>query len=521
MAPYFRAAYDSLLRPLLAAGLLGGCQVPAPLAGPPPRPLTRRLPAAQVLADLVLFQRIKEAADAGLYKYHAKAQLDSAFTAARAQVRGPLTVPQVYRLVAGLTDYEGSLHNDTALPDSVARALHAETAFFPYPLAQVAGRVVLNTARAPLPLGAVVHSINGISAGRLGRELGRYYTTDGVNLSGKTVGFAADFPEYYRLEYGLQSAFTVCYSAPGRPDTLRRTLPAVTYASYEQAFSARHSQPLDQAFFDDPPAQYTFELLPTQHAAVLTLSTFDIGEDDTPGHRRYARFLDSCFALLRRTPAIASLLVDVRANGGGDDNNDMLAFSYLVHRPFREHRQARVRFGRVPYRQYLTVAHDTAERAALVAEAERELRTDFEPGPAGQQRENPAGNLVFQPRPNRFRGRLYLLISPRVASAGSMFAAMVRGNTPAVVLGEETMGGYYGHTGHHTLAYTLPYSGVQTSFAWVDLVQDVPPRASQPPGRGTLPDYAVAQSLTDFLANRDTQFRFALRLIARQPNKCN
>ena len=53
--------------------------------------------------------------------------------------------------------------------------------------------------------------------------------------------------------------------------------------------------------------------------------------------------------------AITSLLVDVRANGGGDDNNDMLAFSYLARRPFHEHRAARVAFGRVPYRRYLTV----------------------------------------------------------------------------------------------------------------------------------------------------------------------
>jgi hypothetical protein len=48
----------------------------------------------------------------------------------------------------------------------------------------------------------------------------------------------------------------------------------------------------------------------------------------------------------------------------------------------------------------------------------------------------------------------------------------------------------------------------------------VPLRASQPAGRGVLPDYAVSQSMPDFLANQDTQLRFALDLIARpRPNR--
>jgi hypothetical protein len=97
-----------------------------------------------------------------------------------------------------------------------------------------------------------------------------------------------------------------------------------------------------------------------------------------------------------------------------------------------------------------------------------------------------------------------------------MFAAMVRGNTSAVVIGEETMGGYYGHTGHGSLDYTLPHTGIGVTFFRVDLVQDVPWQSRQPVGRGVLPDYAVSQSLADFLANRDTQLQFALQLIARK-----
>jgi hypothetical protein len=281
-----------------------------------------------------------------------------------------------------------------------------------------------------------------------------------------------------------------------------------------EAFQARHSKPSDHDFFAPAKQPYTFRLLPHQPTAVLTLNTFTIGEDGTAGHKKYQAFLDSCFWLLRRSPAVTNLLIDARANGGGDDDNDMVAFSYVARAPFRENKASAVGFARVPYRQYLSFEKDTTERADLVREIEQELRTDFNLGADGKLHENAEVNPDFQPKQHRFRGNLYLLISPRIASAGSMFAAMVRGNTNAVVIGEETMGGYYGHTGHTAVEYRLPNSGIHISFSIVDLVHDVPVKATQPPGRGIMPDYLVTQSLEDFLANRDTQMEFALKLIA-------
>lgn len=494
--------------------LVAGCQPPTSPQSAPAL-LTRRLLKAQVLADLTLFQRVKESAHAGIYKYRTKAQMDSAFAAARAQVTDQMTVVDVYKLVVAVTDFEGSLHNDTFLPRALLKEVAAQPVFFPYPLKEIAGQVVLNTAHAPIPLGAVVLSVNGIGARRLVRELGKYYTTDGFNQTGKRIGFASAFPQYYRLEYGPAPRFVVRYTRPARPaDTLTQTLPAVTYPVYQAAFEARHSKPSDEVYFDEPPHKYTFERRPDQATAVLTVNTFGLGEDSTAGHKKYAAFLDSCFRLLRRSPAITNLLVDVRANGGGDDDNDMLTFSYLASAPFRENKGSTVNFRRVPYRRYLSFEKDTSERTTRAQEFERELGTDFTGGPDGKLHENAKGNPVFQPQPARFRGRLYLLISPRIASAGSMFTAMVRGNTRAVLIGEETMGGYYGHTGHGPLEYTLPNTQIQTVFFRVDLQQDVPARATQLPGRGIMPDYPVTQSYADFMANRDTQLAFARQLMA-------
>ena len=94
-----------------------------------------------------------------------------------------------------------------------------------------------------------------------------------------------------------------------------------------------------------------------------------------------------------------------------------------------------------------------------------------------------------------------------------MFGAIIRGRTSAVVVGQESGGRYYGHT---SVQYQFPRTGIITQFAIVDLDQDVPLHADQPRGRGVMLDYPVTKTEADFLANRDTQLEFALRLVAER-----
>jgi len=110
---------------------------------------------------------------------------------------------------------------------------------------------------------------------------------------------------------------------------------------------------------------------------------------------------------------------------------------------------------------------------------------------------------------------VYLLISPRVASAGSLFAALLAGNENTVTVGEETMGGYYGHNGHTPLSYRLPHSKLVTEFSIDNIEQDVPLKSNQRYNRGVIPDYKVAQGFQDFLDHRDVQLEFVLELIKK------
>ena len=487
-------------------------QAPAPVA---PAALTRPLSRAAVLADLRLFQRIQEQANAGLYKYHSKAQLDSAFAAAQARVTASPTLLEVYQLVAGLTDFAGSLHSDTLLPDSVSSALSQQTAFFPWPVKWVAGGLRLDYAGTTLPVGTELLTINDVAAADLLRTLGRYYTTDGFNQTGKLAGVSEYFARYFYLHYGPAAAFRVTYRLPGEATLRQQCFAAASYATVEQRYRHRHSTALDPAAALPGARPYRFRVVGP--AAVLTLPSFDIGDNaHSPAHRVYRRFLDSCFTAVGAAPAIKGVVVDVRGNGGGTDPNDLLTFSYLARQPYRENREATVLFQNIPYGRYLLTDHQGARRWLEKRQLQRELRREFRPAADGRYHQRASDNPLYQPSALCTQKPVYLLIDGRVASAASLFSALVRGNTPAVVIGEETMGGYYGHTGHTPVAYQLPNTGIITKFSLVDLQQDVPPRASQPAGRGVLPDYEVTQSLDEFIAGRDPQLALALKLLAEQ-----
>lgn len=496
---YQRLGFLAILL-LLRATTVAQPSLPATLAAPRP------LQALQ--QDFDLFQRIYEAANPSIYRYHTRQQLDSAFTTTRRQLKGSTTLLEFYRLLYGITAYTGSLHSDNYLPAAVDSILKASPGYFPYPVQLLAGQLRLNTSAAPLPLGSELVRINGHSVTELRKQLGIFATTDGYNQTGKDYLISTHFARYYYLAYGPCATFRLAYQAPYQADTTQLLVAAVPYATYAQRYEQRHSAALET---DVPP--YRVALLDSLHTALLMVNTFDLGSSDEPSQRRYARFLDSTFQWLRATPTVRQLIVDVRQNTGGDDPNDLLLFSYLATHRFRENRRAFTNFRQVPYPNYF-VEESPGDRAELT----QELMEEHGPARRGRhwlkRREHP----YWHPNPRAFRGQVYLLISPAVASAGSLFASLVRSQRGPIILGQETMGGYYGHTGHTPVEYELPATKLRIKFSIVDLEQDVHQRRRFPRGRGVLPDYEVTPSLADFLLNKDATLQSILQLIKQRSN---
>lgn len=313
-------------------------------------------PKEKMEKDLALFRAIREQANSGVYKYRTKAQIDSIYKWADRQIEQANTFLDFYHILLTITDFEGSLHNDTSLPTKLYQSLKDETnGYFPLPIKMIAGKVLVNFKEGELPLGSEIISINDHDIQDIIPNFYKYYTTDGFNTSGKRIGINARFAAYFRLHYGKQEVFVVKYKPYQGHETLTKNLSSIGYKAYFKRFIKRHSSPIDNRdykSFDLPSEIYQFKQL-NASTALLTVNSFSIGGNSAdPKHLAYVAFLDSCFQSIQDNPQITKLVVDVRANGGGTDPNDQITYSYLAPKKFVENTSAWVSSNKIPYWRY-------------------------------------------------------------------------------------------------------------------------------------------------------------------------
>lgn len=475
----------------------------------------------QMEKDLKIFWDIRKSVNSGLYKYRTKAEIDSVYSWSYRQIQQSKSLGDFYNTLVKITGFEGSLHNETYLPDDVYRSFNQEgDTFFPYPLKIIKGQLVCNISEKEIPLGATILSINGIPSAQLIRDLGVYYTTDGYVVSAQKEGINMSFSKYFRFVYGAFPEFSVQYRLTKSSSVNTLNVKAISRKEAWKHYTRRHSFPFDSIYYSrsisDLLNKQSYELdMLSDSTAYMRISSFLIGFNAKDSrHIAYKEFLKESFETLK-AKKIHHLIIDVRANTGGTDPNDSETWSYLIDRPLKDVKQAFVISNKLPFVSKLDVKwyQKPFVNIAVRKEVKKNMASDFTDGKLMYDQFK-----LIKPQPDRFTGEVYLLVGPRTASAGSMFAAMVAGNTDAVIIGEETGGGYYGHNGVFPVTYILPESKIKFDLSIVNLDQNVPIKDNQPPGSGIIPHHQVEQSLEDFMTNEDTALQYTLDLIKTRGN---
>ena len=481
--------------------------------------IDENLSQEKMLEDLELYKNIRLEANSGLYKYRTKQQIDSIYNWAEKEIKKSSSYREFYNIISQLTDFEGSLHNNTYLPKKIAQSFKNEKeGYFPLPLKWVEEKWVINIDNGKIPLGAEIVCINNEKIEDVVKNLYKYYTTDGVNETGKRIGIERSFSRYFRTNYGLINQFVVKYKIRDSNEITEIVLKSTSYIGFYKNVFKRYSKPFDEVNYKDwkEGEIYHYKTLNKQ-TGILTINDFGLGNEKDPRHLRYVSFLDSVFKNVKQNN-IKNLIVDVRYNGGGNDPNDLVTYSYLANRNFSENKEAWISFKKIPYLKYNSnKSLPYLIKLIGVGKYNRQLQKEFPKEVNGKFYQDSTSNdhKTRTPNKNAFNGKIYLLISPRVASAGSLFAAMVASHKNTTVIGEETMGGYYGHNGHNNLSYKLPKSKLEISFSIVNLEQDVSQKSNQLYNRGIIPDNNVTQTFEDYLNHKDTQMNFVIELIKK------
>ncbi|WP_343658153.1 S41 family peptidase [Chryseobacterium sp.] len=457
----------------------------------------------QFVQDLRTFRSIREKANSGLYVYRNKKQIDSIYQQAEEKARNSKNIFDFYKVIAQLTGFEGSCHNYTDLPNHASYYLTQKPEYLPITLKNIDGRLLQDSKDTAVPLGAEILSINGVSAKQMIRRFSQYYFSDGYSMPYKeTTGFERGMLDKFYIEFGNHKEYLIQYQWNGVVKEV--SLPGIPLESFKKLQESRYSLTFDKKLLSE---KYSFSK-EGEGIYRLSLRGFDFatGKED-PAYKKFSVFLDQMMDTLEQEK-IQDLIIDLRGNTGGTGALYEKVFSYFTQRPFRDSHYAYTQFNEVPLEEKLVItplflSNGVQDKHGLNAY----LKQLYPKNVQGKYYWADDKNPSIMPNERTFKGQIYLLVDQRVASAASHLASLIKSYTNAVVIGKETVGGYYEHNGHLPLVYELPNTGIQTGFSIVHVIQDAQNLPDQKKGQGIIPHIAIQETDQDFLDQTDVYLK--------------
>jgi hypothetical protein len=303
-----------LARQLIAQGLLPILLCAAPVAAQ-----EARFSAQQLRQDLAALDAAIRSTHPDVRHSADEAELGRSMRSVEQKLAKPMTRDEAWREFAVLNPVLADGHLFAGFADWSAESqahLDAGGVFFPFevhvtPAGEVLVRSQLGGAASPLA-GVRIDSINGVDARRVSKELL-------ARVHGDTPAFRAALLSrrwwfFYWKMYGATPDFDLVFN---QGPSERRSVPGSSV------------QPEILAAADRFERQFSLELLP-HRSALLTVQSFW-----WPDKPRFLEFTRDAFAKIRAA-GVQTLIIDIRANGGGNDDMWMDGIlPYVATKPYR------------------------------------------------------------------------------------------------------------------------------------------------------------------------------------------
>jgi hypothetical protein len=485
------------LAALLTGVALAAGSAAAAHAADPPAPLG----AEQAARDARILERALRELHPALTKYQDQASVDAAFARFQDRARSARSAGAMYLAASELAAAIRCGHTWTNVLNqsgaSKATLFDARDKL-PLLLELVDRRWLVTASTDPaVAAGDEVLAIDEVPAAAMVARLLPYLRADGSS-DGKRLRQLS----HGRGDYSQMDILWPLLSPPdpaGYRLALRNadgderdiTVAATTLADRAAALAAAgHRSP-------DPAWRFTID----GDTGLLVLPTFSFWNSQFD----WSAFLDDAFDQLR-TGAVPNLVIDIRANEGGDGAIGNRLLAHLLRAPLDYMPEQSISaYERVPYAlaRYLdTWNFDFFDRTGLV-----EPVTD---GPAaGSYRLMRASEeRRIDPVPQPYAGRTFLLVGPENSSATFALARLAQRAGAATLVGQRTGGNQRGLNGGELAWVTLPNSGVA-----VDIPLLAAAWTAQTPDASVDPEIAVPASFDDRRAGRDTEMEAVRRLI--------
>ena len=432
--------------------------------------------ASACKADLVAFKTLLEKKHPNLYTYTAPADFNRYCDSLLGSIQAPMTSLAFYNTITLLHSKirDGHTH---IFPNPAEAAYHqAHAGFIPFQLQWLDNKLHVIKVfgfKSPIPEGAAITRINGLSAPAIRQHLQQRQMRDGYNTSYPAWIVNNWFTEYYAFHFGHPETFSIAWETE-RGDTSTAVLPALPKDSIAYYRQTRYHEA--QSFAK---TGITLKVDTNMRSAVLTIRDFHNSVLRKKYKQRFKPVVTGYFKQLRALP-IEHLILDLRNNQGGDTGNGKILLSHLLNTSFQ-----------------LVQGYAVVDKKNY---RQPSARTKKARGPS-------MGH--FRPRKDAYPGQLYVLINGGSFSNSGIVCSGLRAQQRAVFIGEETGGNPYLICGGGKYG-TLPNTNTQIliptlQFEIRDKTKNI--------GRGLLPDHTVKPTVTDLLKHRDPVLSFAYRLV--------
>lgn len=472
------------------------------------------LTSEEARTDFNYYRRLLQETHPGLYRYSSnekmKAKLDSLYNS----LDKPIPFYEFYKILTALISEIRCAHTNALPTNDFRKYLYQDIKTLPFFLFPVQDRlyVIFNgSTDNTIKLGYELIKINGHPIDSITKILKHHYWADGYIESSKNAVLQGGLfcVMYYAIIEKPETFNLIFKDIEGKEFSAK--VSAQFYGESEKRYSKGDINKKANGFYNTgkrKPWRLSFPK-DMKSVAVLRFDAFggEGAHDAKEAQRAINKFMEESIKEinLKRT---AHLIVDVRSNPGGWDSQGIELLTYLV--PFdsvyRHYRKPHAITDRSEFLKFSDLSEEDLKN--VKNELTREADGIF------TMREEENSDLKLQhPKPNRFKGKIYVLMDSRSASTASEFLAVAKSHRIGVFVGTESGGVYEGGNGGSYIHLDLPHSKIRvgTPLLYYNNAVDTP----QQKGRGTFPDHEVYTQPTDLLTNFDRQLEFVKALIRK------
>ena len=452
----------------------------------------------QLKEDFVILHKALEEGHAGLYRYTPKAEFDEMFEKIKQSLNKPMSEIEFFLKLDPLIANIHCGHTRMGLSSSTISFINKSPITIPFSFEFINKKTYLlynYSELKNLMMGGEVVSIKGNPIDSIVQKMLPLISSDAHIQTFKYhyLKKANNFSRLYALLYGQSASFSIIYKSPlsSKEDTLE--IKGISKEAMMKIADERYpelsvkSQPISKRYENGIP--------------VLEIRTFESIEYEE-SNISYVAFLEETFREFKENGK-KNLIIDLRNNDGGEDENGKILASYLFDKPFNYYQALEFKNTSYDFLKYTNISAEEWEGLVKGLKKNSNGWYDFTDYPNIGEQNNSTPY---------FNGNVYVLINGNSFSTTGELTSIIHFNKKAKFVGEECGAAYYGSNSGIIPLLTLPNTKIKISIPLLKYTMAVD---NYPKDRGIIPDYPFLTDMKDLVNGKDAEMEYLLKLISK------